>query len=83
MKEAGSGAPPGSTSRQTRRVPTRRGEPAREGYRCPMLPLAVSGPAYIGAVVIAAVLFLWWLLRANAREEAAEHDEEQRRDHAE
>jgi hypothetical protein len=43
-----------------------------------MLPLAsASGPAYIGAVVISAALFLWWLLRAEAREGAAEKAEEE------
>jgi hypothetical protein len=41
-----------------------------------MPPLASSGPIYIGAVVIPAVLFLWWLLRAEAREGAAETREE-------
>jgi hypothetical protein len=45
------------------------------GMVCAMLPLAVSGPTYIGTVVVAAVLFLWWLLRSNAREEAAEQAE--------
>jgi hypothetical protein len=44
-----------------------------------MLPLAVSGPTYIGTVVVAAVLFLWWLLRSNAREEAAEQARERAR----
>jgi hypothetical protein len=41
-----------------------------------MPPLASSGPIYIGAVVVPAALFLWWLLRAEARETAAEADEE-------
>jgi hypothetical protein len=41
-----------------------------------MLPLASSGPIYIGAVVVPAVLFLWWLLRAESREAAAEAKEE-------
>jgi hypothetical protein len=44
-----------------------------------MFPLAVSGPTYIGTVVTAAVLFLWWLLRSNAREEADEQAEERAR----
>jgi hypothetical protein len=37
-----------------------------------MPPLASSGPIYIGAVIVPAALFLWWLLRADAREAAAE-----------
>jgi hypothetical protein len=44
-----------------------------------MVPLAVSGPTYIGTVVVAAALFLWWLLRSNAREEADEQAQEQAR----
>jgi hypothetical protein len=37
-----------------------------------MLPIASSsGPAFIGVVVIAATLFLWWLLRSESRDEAA------------
>ncbi len=37
-----------------------------------MLPIASSsGPAFIGVVVIAAALFLWWLLRSESRDEAA------------
>jgi hypothetical protein len=40
---------------------------------CSVLPLAsASGPIYIGVVVVPAVLFLWWLLRAEAREGAEE-----------
>jgi hypothetical protein len=41
-----------------------------------MPPLASSGPIYIGAVIVPAALFLWWLLRAEAREAAAEASEE-------
>jgi hypothetical protein len=41
-----------------------------------MPPLASSGPIYIGAAVVPAVLFLWWLLRAEARDSAAEAAEE-------
>jgi hypothetical protein len=37
-----------------------------------MLPIASSsGPAFIGVVVIAAALFLWWLLRSESRDDAA------------
>jgi hypothetical protein len=37
-----------------------------------MLPLAsASGLAIIGGATSASVLFLWWLLRAEARDEAA------------
>jgi hypothetical protein len=36
-----------------------------------MLPIASSsGPAFIGVVVIAAALFLWWLLRGESRDAA-------------
>jgi hypothetical protein len=41
-----------------------------------MPPLASSGPIYIGAVVVPATLFLWWLLRAEAREAASEAADE-------
>jgi hypothetical protein len=38
-----------------------------------MLPLAASsGLAIIGGAASAAVLFLWWLLRAETRDEARE-----------
>jgi hypothetical protein len=52
---------------------------ALRGIVALMLPLAVSGPTYIGTVVVAAVLFLWWLLRSNAREEASEQAEQRAR----
>jgi hypothetical protein len=45
-----------------------------------MPPLASSGPLYIGAVVVPAALFLWCLLRAEARETAAETTEEAARE---
>jgi hypothetical protein len=35
------------------------------------LPLASSGVPIIGVVVGSASLFLWWLLRAEAREDAS------------
>jgi hypothetical protein len=41
-----------------------------------MIPLAVSGPLIIAAVVSASVLSLWWLLRGEAREAAEEPPEE-------
>jgi hypothetical protein len=47
---------------------------------CPVPPLASSGPIYIGAVIVPATLFLWWLLRAEARESAAETAEEAARE---
>jgi hypothetical protein len=49
-----------------------------------MLPLAsASGVAIISVVVVSAALFLGWLLRADAREEAADEEAEKqaRRDH--
>jgi hypothetical protein len=49
-----------------------RGEPRTVSIVCPVPPLASSGPIYIGAVIVPATLFLWWLLRAEARESAAE-----------
>jgi hypothetical protein len=45
-----------------------------------MPPLASSGPIYIGAVVVPATLFLWWLLRAEAREAAHEAADETARE---
>ena len=34
-----------------------------------MLPLAsVGGPAIIAVVIVPSLLFLWWLLRSDARE---------------
>lgn len=43
-----------------------------------MLPLAsVNGPVVIGVVVSSAALFLWWLLRGEARDQAAESAEEE------
>jgi hypothetical protein len=55
---------------------------ARRGARdaaivCSMLPLASSsGLAIIGGATSGAVLFLWWLLRAETRDEAREAAEE-------
>jgi hypothetical protein len=42
----------------------------------PMVPLAVSGVAMIGVVVIAALVLLWVLLRSEARVEAEEEAKE-------
>jgi len=36
------------------------------GYGVDMVPLAASGPAIMGAVVVAAVLLLIWLLRTDS-----------------
>jgi hypothetical protein len=48
------------------------GRPASTAIVYPMLPLAsVSGPAFLAVVIVAAALFLWWLLRADTRDEAA------------
>jgi hypothetical protein len=48
------------------------GRPASMAIVCPMFPLAsVSGPAFLAVVIVAAALFLWWLLRADTRDEAA------------
>jgi hypothetical protein len=41
-----------------------------------MPPLASSGPIYIGAVVVPATMFLWWLLRTEAHEAAEETEGE-------
>jgi hypothetical protein len=42
----------------------------RGGIVRSMLPLAsVGGPAIIAVVIVPSVLFLWWLLRSDAREE--------------
>lgn len=37
-----------------------------------MIPLAVSGPAVIGVVVVCALLLAWVLLRAEMRDDAEE-----------
>jgi hypothetical protein len=65
----------GSSGTRGSRSPTGADRRARS-IVCAMPPLASSGPIYIGAVVVPAALFLWWLLRAEAREAAAEADEE-------
>jgi hypothetical protein len=47
------------------------------GIVCSMLPLAsVGGPVVIGVAVASAGLLVWWLLRAETRDEAAEQAEE-------
>ncbi|HEV3035942.1 MAG TPA: hypothetical protein VGX72_14280 [Solirubrobacteraceae bacterium] len=52
---------------------TRRLVLATRGIVCSMLPLAASsGLAIIGGATSASVLFLWWLLRAETRDEAQE-----------
>lgn len=44
---------------------------------CPVIPLAsASGAAIIGVVVLSAGLFLWWLLRAEARDAPTEETPE-------
>jgi hypothetical protein len=35
-------------------------------YRMGMVPLAASGPAFMGVVIAAAVLLLIWLLRSDS-----------------
>ena len=46
--------------------------PAHRGIVSRMLPLAAaSGLAVAGGVILAALLFLWWLLRAESGDEAA------------
>jgi threonine/homoserine/homoserine lactone efflux protein len=43
-----------------------------------MLPIASSsGPAFIAVVVIGAALLLWWLLRAESRDEARATSEQE------
>ena len=37
-----------------------------------MIPLAVSGPAIIGVVVLGALLLAWVLLQAESRDDAEE-----------
>ncbi len=52
--------------------------PLCQGIVSRMLPLAAaSGLAIVGVVILAAVLFLWWLLRAESGDEAAEQEAEQ------
>lgn len=55
----------------------------RPAIVCSMLPLASSGPEIVGAVVAAAGLCVWLLLRLEAREELeddAEHEAEREPD---
>jgi hypothetical protein len=41
-----------------------------------MLPLAVSGPAIIGVVVLGALVLVWLLLRLELRDDADERGED-------
>jgi hypothetical protein len=48
----------------------------------PALPLASgSGVAIISVVVLASVLFLWWVLRSEAREDAAREPADEPAEH--
>ncbi len=52
------------------------GLPAR-AIVCSMFVLAVSGKIVIGSAVSFAALLVWWLLRGEARDEAAQQAEEE------